>query len=97
VWLNLVERLFWVQEVGGSNPLAPTNRNGEPMAASGNLGLVIFIDAVLIVLACVWAIVGGILTREGVLDVGLWTILPILFIAAANALAVLFALVVSKL
>jgi hypothetical protein len=66
------------------------------MAASGNLGLVIFIDAVLIVLAVVWAIVGGILTREGVLDVGLWTILPILIISASNALAVVVALFVSS-
>jgi hypothetical protein len=27
-WLSLVERLLWEQDVGGSNPLAPTTPSG---------------------------------------------------------------------
>ena len=34
-WLSLVERLLWEQDVGGSNPLAPTNPAGPGSEGDG--------------------------------------------------------------
>jgi hypothetical protein len=66
--------------------------------ASGNLGAAVFVDAVLLVLTFIWAIVGSVLTNEGVWSIrSAWTLGPFFGLVLVNMFIVLFAYVTSRL
>ena len=66
--------------------------------ASDSFGIAVFVDAVILVLTFVWAIVGSILTNEGVCHIqSAWTLGPFFALVLVNMLIILFMYVVSRL